>query len=241
MGDRILEKALVVFTGWGFKRDIWKGLVESIGEGFSLIYSEDKADLEDAVERGIELYVMGWSKGGMEAIEFAIQNPERVSKAVLFSTTARFVRGGGYRLGWKKGVVERMKLALLANPKAVLDEFTQNIFSESDMSRKSVQTLLKSAKDYYLVKESELGDGLDYLLETDLREVLGLLEADTLLVCGSDDAIVSAKASAYIEGLSGGLVEVDLLEGVGHAPFISEQDYCARRALNFLRGESHDR
>ena len=77
--------------------------------------------------------------------------------------------------------------------------------------------------------------GLDLLLETDLRGVLGAIEQPALVVHGERDALAPLAAGEYLaQALPHARLAV--IPGAAHAPFISEPETVGRLALEFFDG-----
>src|SRR5208283_4764709 len=67
--------------------------------------------------------IVGWSTGGIAAIEAAANYPEKVCGLVLLSATARFCSDSGYSAGIAPAVLRAMIRGLKRNPEAVIGDF----------------------------------------------------------------------------------------------------------------------
>ena len=69
--------------------------------------------------------IVGWSTGGIAAIEAAANYPEKVCGLVLLSATARFCSDTGYSAGVAPAVLRAMIRGLKRSPEAVIADFLQ--------------------------------------------------------------------------------------------------------------------
>lgn len=153
-------------------------------------------------------YILTGSMGGLLAMEFL---PPTVKRLVLISSTARFCAGDNYPCGTPEKILRRMILQLRRNPEAVLDEFFKNVHYPFRESRAAIA--LRQSIEYNL---DELMGGLEYLLESDLREIVPGIQIPVLLMHGSDDRIIPAEASKWLhENLPNG--QLKMIENDGHA------------------------
>jgi pimeloyl-[acyl-carrier protein] methyl ester esterase len=130
-------------------------------------------------------YIVTGSMGGLLAIELL---PTRCKKLVLISSTAKFCAGEGYPCGTHEKVLRRMILQLKRNPAAVLEEFYKNVHFP--------HPALKTDPG---CPREELVAGLEYLLESDVREKVTGIKIPVLLLHGSEDRIIPPAAAEWLQ------------------------------------------
>jgi len=83
------------------------------------------ADLARAVGRIVPqgAVLVGWSLGGMIALELARQEPQRASAMVLLATTPRFVAGGDWPHGMDAGVLDEFARGLGEDHRGTVQNF----------------------------------------------------------------------------------------------------------------------
>jgi pimeloyl-ACP methyl ester carboxylesterase len=156
--------------------------------------------------------VMGWSAGGIVALEVACEHPGLIEALVLAGATPKFCSGDGYPWGVAARNVRAMILEIKKHPKAVLNRFFQDVSwpaVESESCRK------KKAIEACDIGIEHLVHGLHYLHKIDLRNRLKTLEIPILIIHGREDRIVPWQAGAWLNrSLPNSRIIIH--EGVGH-------------------------
>lgn len=156
--------------------------------------------------------VIGWSAGGVVALEVARENPELIEALVLVGATPKFCAGDGYPWGVAARNVRAMILEIKKYPKAVLNRFFQDVSWPTVESESCRNKKVIAAHD---VGIEHLVHGLHYLQKIDLRDRLNALEIPILIIHGREDRIVPWQAGAW---LNHALPDSRIIihEGVGH-------------------------
>jgi len=201
-------------------------------------FSEDLRHLLDSLNIE-ELALVGWSLGGLVAMDFASRYPDRVKALVLLTTRARrslirvlktvgdYVRG---RLFWlmvnmfyPPGEVDRILLSFMRRE------------VERSLSKRASEDLID-----WIVNEiasSRREGAFNVLLSAvtaDVRSRLRGIKAPTLIIAGGRDKSIPLKYSEEIhkEVASSKLV---VLEGCGHYALLECADEVNELILSFLR------
>ncbi len=146
-------------------------------------------------EPGEPACIVGWSTGGIVAIEAAANNPGKVAGLVLLSTTARFSSAKEYTSGADPSVLRAMIRKLKRSPEALLaDFFSQAVLPmtiPADDLTCRTQNALNQGTD-------SLINGLEYLAQVDLRNALPAISVPCLIIHGSQDKIVPWQAAQFL-------------------------------------------
>ncbi len=175
--------------------DLLRQAGEEPGDGASEISSYARA-IAGHLERSTEpACLIGWSTGGIAAIEAAGKFPGKVAGLVLLSSTARFCSGSNYSAGVDSPVLRAMIRKLKRNPEALIgDFFSQAVFpwaiAENDLACRK-QNALDQGVDVLI-------DGLEYLARIDLTGSLRTITAPCLVIHGRQDRIVPWQASEFL-------------------------------------------
>jgi len=241
---------MVLLHGWGMNASVWDGLpatltadrhlwrIELPGHGESPLEPRHEgreawadACLEVAPDRAVWL---GWSLGGLIALEAALRAPERVSALVLLTTTPRFVRAANWPAAMDAGTLARFHDDLLADPIGTLDRFLALQVQGSSAARDCLRTLRREISLRPAANPAALAIGLDLLRDSDLRERIAGLACPTLWLFGQRDTLVPAAASEDLAGLLPGAAQHEIA-GAAHAPFLSHPKETGAQIARFLR------
>jgi pimeloyl-[acyl-carrier protein] methyl ester esterase len=147
--------------------------------------------------------LVGWSMGGLIALETAIWFPRLVGRLVLLSAAATFCATASCPWGAEPASVRAMLLGLRRDREATLRRFFAAAYgvlplagpappSEGDALPPVARKHYQRAAD---LTTEELTAGLRYLLTIDLRGELPRLRLPTLILHGRQDQILPWQAS----------------------------------------------
>jgi pimeloyl-[acyl-carrier protein] methyl ester esterase len=220
---------MIWLQGWSFPAHLWsaEGLhldnnLQHRFEDFSR--SRSVAELREVAlaalfaEKG-PARVLGWSLGAMVALELARDYPERVRALYLVGATGSFVAPPASDLGWPEHTLEDMMLRLEEDRDATLRWFYRQIFTSDERRAGHLRTLLEHAAG---AEQSPMAlrAGLDYLRTYALDP--HRITRPVYLLHGERDTICPlGAAERLVLGLPGAALTV--VEGAGHAPFISNR------------------
>jgi pimeloyl-[acyl-carrier protein] methyl ester esterase len=155
---------------------------------------------------------VGWSVGGLVALEAACENPGLLQGLVLIGATPKFCAEEGYPWGVAARDVRAMILEIGRDPKAVLDRFFRDV-SWPAVESESCRNEKVNAACHIGIER--LVHGLQYLKKIDLRDKLKGLEIPILIIHGREDRIVPWQAGAWLNR-SLPKSRIIIHEGVGH-------------------------
>ncbi len=169
--------------------------------------------------------LIGWSLGGMLAMQLAHSRPERIAGLVLVGSTPCFTRKADWQHGCDAVTFSAFEQAIRAPEKArqrALSRFFALMLHGDELSRRAFNELAQRAVDrHHPASPAGLTQGLSLLTGMDLRSMLRQITVPTLVMHGEQDAIVPLAAGRE---LAEQIKQADWhgFAGCGHAPFLSQ-------------------
>jgi len=193
-------------------------------------HSGDLSALLD--ELGVETcIVVGLSVGGLVAIDFALQHPQRLCALVLCDTAPRI----GTRESWS----ERMSIVQEQGLPNIAEMIVQRWFTSDFAGRQPanfrgyVNMLARTPPEGYLGTCAALRD-------TDLSDVVNRIALPCLVLCGAQDVATSPEmVRAVAEVLPDARFE--LIEAAAHLPCVEQPQAVAAAIERFLEEKVHAR
>ncbi|EJV68784.1 MULTISPECIES: alpha/beta fold hydrolase [Bacillus cereus group] len=235
------ELKVIFIPGWGMEEDVWT---------FVLPYFKDypvqcldwrnvKEQSEFAgriieVARDENVILVGWSLGALAAIQ--AYKKIKAKGIVLIGGTAKFTNTSDYTSGWNSLHVERMKKNLTRKKEDTLNRFYENIFTKNELKENT--SFKEIALNFKGDSIQSLQLGLDYLIETDMRNELTDIKVPLLLLHGEQDVICPLSAAHNMTENTNATLKV--VSGAGHALCVTNFEYCANEIIQFLEGIRHD-
>ncbi|MBI5399068.1 alpha/beta fold hydrolase [Candidatus Saganbacteria bacterium] len=207
---------LLLLHGFGTTPAIWEKQKCLGGEAPQLNFENWEAGGE-GLERGLGL--VGWSMGGMAALQLAAKFPEKIKALVLVSTTPKFIRSPNWQFGLPLAILRRLqkriKIAGINAFHSLIFDLNKNISGLADPPLEQI--------------ESELEE----LARLDLRAFLPRINMPTLIIHGERDEICLPGAADYMQKKIPNS-QLLLFPGVGHAPMIEISDVFNARLKEFI-------
>lgn len=167
---------------------------------------------------GTPAVVVGWSYGGLVITDYLrVHGSAGLAGIVLTGAITEIGRG---RRGGRIGPVMRSALpdALSEDPAVAVPALTAfaDGMAERDVPGPLVQSLLGGMLAVPPAVRAAL-----FRREVDSADVLAAVDVPTLVVHGTDDAVVDSSAGEYAAGKIKG-ADARWWEGVGHLPFVED-------------------
>ena len=227
-----MSHPLVFLHGWGQSERIWfqqrqffpdarfinlpghGGAADAPGEQWFQIIADQLPD-EPTV-------LVGWSLGGMLAMEIANSWPERCAAIALISSTPSFRQRDGWEHGCHQKVFSEFEQAVAVQSPKIMNRFFALMLHGDELSRSAYNALAREAINRQSpTTAAGISAGLELLSSIDLRAQLHELSMPTLIMHGEQDAIVPFAAS---RALAKALPNAQLqgFGACGHAPFLTQ-------------------
>jgi pimeloyl-[acyl-carrier protein] methyl ester esterase len=187
--------------------------------------------LDQAPERAVWL---GWSLGGLIALQAALLAPRRVAALVLVTATPRFTRAADWRAAMPAATLSGFHEALLAEPAATLERFLALQVRGSEDARGTLRRLRAALAARPAAHPEALARGLELLADEDLRGPLPDIPSPALWLFGARDTLVPATVAERVALLMPG-AETVVIPGAAHAPLLSHGEAAAASIKAYLQ------
>lgn len=235
------ELKVIFIPGWGMEENIWT-LVLPYFKGYSvqcINWRNVKEQSEFAgriidVAKDENVILVGWSLGALAAVQ--AYKKVNAKGIVLIGGTAKFTNTCDYTSGWNALHVERLKKNLARKKEDTLKRFYENMFTKDELKEnKRFEDMIKHFKGDSI---QSLQLGLDYLIETDMREELKEIKVPLLLIHGEQDVICPLSAARSMAENETATLKV--VNEAGHALCVMNFEYCVNEMIQFVEGIRHD-
>ncbi len=210
-------KKLLFLPGWAHSQDAFQALIAHLGSGVdstclslpSLLSAaaeeHEEGDVFSSYAHGLKHQILannqrstiiGWSMGGMIALEAAVLLPDKIEKLVLISTTLCFPASSLCPWGVPEAELRALMQGLRQNRERCLRRFFHFIagtFQEKD------SVIAEKLKALSTVSDEALLHGLQYLQQAKLDSFVSNIRCPLLLIHAKDDPIISWQAANHLD------------------------------------------
>jgi len=231
-----MRMPLLFLHGWGQSRQVWEKQRAAFpdatflnlpghggAENASAWLESMAAQLPDAPS-----IIIGWSLGGIIAMQLAVEYPEKVAAAALVSTTPSFCSKQGWGHGCSDELFQAFRNGIETNSAKTMNRFFALMFQGDLISRQQFNEIARIAVDRNNPPSEEgLKQGLEMLEQCDLRHQLKQITQPTLVMHGEQDGVIPVSAGRH---LAENMANSTLLsfDDCGHAPFLSHSEIFNR-------------
>lgn len=231
---------LVLIHGWGLHGGVWQDIAEQLANDFTvhcvdlpghgnsplLLEQYDLENVATAVASALSLkipnriHLLGWSFGGMVALQMALNSPEWIDRLILVASNLKFTKADDWQSGMEHDVLNGFADMLENDYDKTLDRF----FNLQLLGNENAKSILRDLKQRLASKREPdiraLRGGLKILSECDLRDDVKALSRPLQLIMGETDKLVPIEAADAIADV---IHDADVLKfpKAGHAPFLT--------------------
>jgi malonyl-CoA O-methyltransferase len=240
---------LVLLHGWALHGGMWGPWIEQLGRHARLHLIDlpghgrsrwpDGAvtlrDLARAVSPHVPAgaAVLGWSLGGMVALELARSRPADLAALVLLATTPCFLARDDWPDGMSPAVLDGFAAGLAGDYRRTISNFLALQTWGDEHATQALRSLRATLDAHGEPDPHALAAGLGILREADLRTELAAIAIPALVISGEHDRITPVAAGRELASRLPSARFITIAKA-GHAPFLSHADEVLRHIESFL-------
>lgn len=237
------KPALVLLHGWGLHSGVWAAWLPLLVSRFQVLmvdlpgFGKSSPTLENddfyaavlaeiAQRNTGHVIWLGWSLGGLHAIELARRYPDATRALCLMAATPCFLRRPDWLPAMPPEVFADFSDALRESPQITLEGFLSLQCKGSARMRADIRYLHDVLAARPLPPLPVLQAGLQQLARSDVRQVLRTLATPVLALLGEKDVLVPAALATRLPDYCP-QAKVVTLAGAAHALFVSHPSASA--------------
>jgi pimeloyl-[acyl-carrier protein] methyl ester esterase len=216
-------KSLVLLHGWGFNSELFNELVAKNQHKYRITVvdlpghgksSDVLGGIDDWCDEIIKILpdnpiLLGWSLGGLLAINIATKM--KISELILVASTPNFVKNSSWQYG-----IDAHNFTQFANVLHLdLTKGIKRFVSLQTQNKSQLKKLYKSI-EALPATTTALNQGLDILLNTNLKEQLLGLKINKKVILGSKDTLIPSNIQTWYNRHN----IKSLMLNTGHIPFL---------------------
>lgn len=239
---------VIWIPGWGYDATVWSELITRLPAWQHSVVAVNSihgtASFVPYIQQqmaGEPVVLIGWSMGGMLAIDIALRYPDLVAAVVCISGTTQFVNPDT-RYGWPDTALTTMRERLHRQPAETVAAFVRSMFNRSEIRDGTYAKFLdrfpvSTTTEFDEIRIQALDSGLNYLRSFDVSDSIHTATVPILWIHGDSDIICpTAQFERMREQLRDSANHhFELMANTSHVPFFRHCDAVAEKICAFLR------
>lgn len=236
---------LVLIHGWGCDSRTWQPVLESLqtfasvtlidlpGFGTSPVVPEFSLDAvldKIAAQLPQDAVVMGWSLGGMFAVQLAARYPHKISGVISLAANVKFVADADYPSAMSPVINRNFNNSFAQDPQASLKIFG-GLLAQGDEQERALLKQLRRTETGEI--NTNWRQALELLAQLDNRAAFAQLTLPGLHLLAEKDALVPAAAATAMKALNPQQQIVEL-KNTAHALHWSRPQVVIDAVTHFL-------
>ena len=233
--------------GWGTTRSIWDNFAGSLScfNDVSMVCIYEAANktndysfesIAKVINKQINsnTVLVVWSIGGLVATPLA-KLSEKIKAVVYISSSPCFVNQDTWSNVIDKSGVEDLQQRLIKNQKKALEYFAGLIAYGDESEKKTIKTLREYMRVDHHVEI--LSSWLSQMQTSDQRNDFSQIRIPIKYILGGNDSLIKPGIKDQLGQLNQN-IESCVIEGSGHAPFLSKKEIAAEIINEFINARA---
>ena len=235
--------------GWAMHTGVWRDFAQALAKdcqvicldlpGHGLSASVTPYTLDSIVEAIYaqlpeqKCVLVGWSLGGNIALRLVEKYPHRIKSLLLIASNPHFIGTESWS-GIQAQVLNEFAHNVQKNPAQTLLRFMSIQVQAIDDKKNSLKKIKLAMQECAPPISAVLMAGLAILQTADQRNVLSHLTIPVQMILGELDTLVPVLVGEQCRRLQPRM-EMQVISGAGHIPFITHQEEVLSIVQTFLR------
>lgn len=244
---------LVLLHGWGMHSAVWETFIPFLvphlrvrcidlpgfGRSASVPVPTSLEAMTDVLQEvaPVQAVWMGWSLGGLLAMEMAARLPQRVSHLVLMAATPCFVQQNDWPCAMPAKDFSAFVDSVRQDASTALKRFLALQCLGSVSSKQDLRFLQSCVAQGEVPSGEALEQGLALLGGADSRVPFSTLSLPVLSLLGEHDALLPGSVAPALSSLLPSST-IRVVADAAHVPFLSHPQTCADAILDFIGSRS---
>jgi pimeloyl-ACP methyl ester carboxylesterase len=164
--------------------------------------------------------IIGWSLGGMIALDYCLKENDEKIKLILLSSTSNFVIGNELNLA----SFESLNNNLILNRDKALSRFFGNLIDKNHTNKDKIKLINEYLGEIKSFKTSSLINGLMYLKQSDLSREISALKNQCLLIHGGNDQLIPFSHSINLNKMIQDSALINIENGTHMLPYENQSE-----------------
>ncbi len=237
---------IVLLHGWGSASQSWQPLIPALQNIANIIaldlpgFGESASIPEFTLDAVVQLIaaqlpekcvLIGWSLGGMLAVQIAARYPQKISQLITLAANAKFVASRDYETAMPLVVNRQFNKNFATDPQSTLKLFS-GLLAQGDTNERALLKQVRALAEPDKINSNWL-QALELLAALDNREAFAKLTQPGLHFLAEKDALVSLAAAQALAQLNP-KQSVQVISGAAHALHWSQPELVAKAIQGFI-------
>ncbi|HWV16479.1 MAG TPA: malonyl-ACP O-methyltransferase BioC [Cellvibrio sp.] len=240
------NKTLVLLHGWGCDSSLWSPVLPQLqqfaevialdlpGFGSSPVLEDFSAAVVDTLAAQLPdaCVLLGWSLGGMLAVQLAARYPEKITQVITLASNAKFVAAEDYPSAMPLATNRQFNAGFAAEPEATRKLFS-GLLIQGDSQERALLKKIRPAMAAIAITDN-WAQALQLLAALDNRAAFASLQQPGLHLLGEADVLVPVAAANALTALNNSQ-DIQILPQAAHALHWSQPEKVVQLIADFLQ------